>query len=156
MKIKYNNIIQSITLILGLWVLALVTAPLMVQSGNLFLNYLGTAIYFLADPVCHQLPERSLFINELPMAVCARCFAIYLGGFFIFALAWLNQSSVQWPKWLYYSAALLILMEILMEHLNLYHNNFEIRLFSGFILGVLLFRIILETIIKEKVHLKNG
>ncbi|MEJ2542885.1 MAG: DUF2085 domain-containing protein [Calditrichaceae bacterium] len=156
MQLKIENMIRVITIILGLWVLALVTAPLLVQSGNLFLNYFGTAIYFLADPVCHQLPDRSIFINDLPMAVCARCFAIYLGGFFIFALAWIRQSTIQWPKWIYYVAAILFVIEILTEHLNLYHNIFEIRLISGFFLGILLFRIILETIIKEKVYLKNG
>ena len=148
--------IRILTIALGLWVLALFTAPLMVQSGSTFLQYLGTVVYFLADPVCHQLPERSLFINDLPMAVCARCFAIYFGGFFIFVLAWIKQFSKQWPKWIYYSAAFLFMTEVLTEYLNLYHNNFEFRLLSGFILGILLFRIILETIIKEKARIKNG
>ncbi len=30
--------------------------------------------------LCHQLPERSLVVGPGPMAVCARCFALYLGG----------------------------------------------------------------------------
>lgn len=136
--------------------LALVIAPLMVQSGILFLNYLGIIIYFLADPVCHQLPNRSIFINELPMPACARCFAIYLGGFFVFILVWIKQSYKRWPKWVYCVAAILFIIEILMEHLNFYHNLFELRLLSGFILGILIFRIILETVVNEEVHLKNG
>jgi uncharacterized membrane protein len=148
--------IRILTIALGLWVLALFTAPLMVQSGSTFLQYLGTVVYFLADPVCHQLPDRSIFINDLPMAVCARCFAIYFGGFFIFTLAWIKQSTKQWPKWIYFVTASLFVIEILAEHLNLYHNIVTLRLFSGFILGILLFRIILETIIIEKVRLKNG
>lgn len=148
--------IRIITILLGLWVLALVIAPLMMQSGNLYLNYLGTAIYFLADPVCHQLPERSLFVYELPMAVCARCFAIYLGGFFIFVWAWIRQSYNQWPKWVYFVATLLFIIERIMEHLSFYNNLFVLRVLSGFILGILIFRIILETVENEKVHLKNG
>ncbi|MBN1407531.1 MAG: DUF2085 domain-containing protein [Calditrichaceae bacterium] len=142
--------IRIITILLGLSLAAITTAPLLMQSGNLFLNYFGTVIYFLADPICHQLPERSLFINDLPMPVCARCFSIYLGGFFIFALAWIKQSCKQWPNWIYYAAVSLFSIEILLEHVNLYHNIIELRLLSGFILGLLLFRILLETIIKKR------
>jgi uncharacterized membrane protein len=148
--------IRIITISLGLWVLALGTAPIFLQSGNAILQFLGTAVYILADPVCHQLPDRSILINELPMAVCARCFGIYLGGFFIFVLGWIKQSYKQWPKWVYFVAAVLCIIEILTEHLNFYHNLFELRLLSGFILGILIFRIILETVANEKVHLKNG
>ena len=148
--------IRIITISLGLWVLALVTAPLMVQSGSLLFQYLGTAVYFLADPVCHQLPERSVFINDLPMAVCARCFAIYLGGFLLFTFSLFKSPRRFWPKWIYFGTAALLSIEILTEHLNFYQNIFELRLFSGFILGILIFRIILETIVNEKVNLKNG
>lgn len=150
--------IKILTILLGLWVSSLIIAPLMVQSESLFFNYIGIVIYFLADPLCHQLPERSLFVNELPMAVCARCFAIYLGGFFIFVLAWIKQSYKQWPKWVYFVATVLFIIEILTEHLSFYNNLFILRLLSGFILGILIFRVILETVVdeKEKVHLKNG
>lgn len=148
--------IRTITIAFGIWVLAIILAPHIVQSNYSVLQYLGTVVYFLSEPVCHQLPERSLFLNELPMPVCVRCFSIYLGGFVIFALAWFKQSHQPWPKWIYYVTGALLLVEVLAEQLNLYHNIFEIRLISGFILGVLLFRMVLEIIAKEKVILKNG
>lgn len=128
----------------------------MVQSASPSWQVTGTTVYFLADPVCHQLPERCLNINKLPMPVCARCFAIYLGGFIIFVLAWIRQPQVQWPKWIYFITVCFFFIEVTGEHLNLYHNLFPLRLLSGFVLGVIIFRIILETIVNEKVQLKNG
>ncbi len=37
-------------------------------------------LYFVFSFVCHQQPERSLWLAGLPLAVCARCAGIYLGG----------------------------------------------------------------------------
>lgn len=31
-------------------------------------------------PLCHQMPERSIALHGEPMAVCARCAGLYLGG----------------------------------------------------------------------------
>ena len=148
--------IRVITITLGFWLSALISAPYLVQSNYSLLQYFGTAVYFLAEPSCHQLPERSFFLNELPMPVCVRCFSIYLGGFAIFVVALFKQSYQTWSTWIYYVSGSLFLIEFLAEYLNLYHNIFELRLLSGFILGILLFRIILEFILKEKVRLKNG
>ncbi len=46
-------------------------------------------IYGAGDRLCHQMPERSFFINDNQMPFCARCTAIFLGitigiGFMIF------------------------------------------------------------------------
>jgi uncharacterized membrane protein len=38
------------------------------------------ALYFLFSLVCHQQPERSLWIAGAPLAVCARCAGIYFGA----------------------------------------------------------------------------
>ncbi|MEJ2054661.1 MAG: DUF2085 domain-containing protein [Calditrichaceae bacterium] len=148
--------IQIITVIMALWLIMLLLAPIIVKSNNPLFEYTGAAVYFFADPICHQLPERSLSINNFPMPVCARCFAVYLGGFLIFLLAFIYRPVIQWPKKLYFYAGAFILPEILLEHLNIYHNNFPLRLLSGFILGMLLFRIVLEAIAQTKVLEKNG
>jgi uncharacterized membrane protein len=54
-------------------------------------------------PLCHQMPERSLWIGDHPQAVCARCAGLYLGG----ALGlWLAAGGFAWtwlrprPGWL--------------------------------------------------------
>lgn len=42
--------------------------------------------------ICHQLPERTLHVGALPLAVCSRCLGIY-GGMFagVAVYPWLGQ-----------------------------------------------------------------
>jgi len=53
------------------------------------LNFPSKVIYSIGDRLCHQKPERSLFINGNQMPFCSRCTAIWLGlviglGFMMF------------------------------------------------------------------------
>ena len=41
---------------------------------------LGAAIYTGFAAACHQMPERAFYAWGLPMAVCARCFGLYVGA----------------------------------------------------------------------------
>lgn len=41
----------------------------------------GTVVRLFYHPLCHQLPERCLDLGAGPLAVCARCTGLYLGGF---------------------------------------------------------------------------
>ncbi|HEX9907889.1 MAG TPA: DUF2085 domain-containing protein [Thermoplasmata archaeon] len=38
-----------------------------------------SVLMFLGSSVCHQLPERSYFLGDLQMPLCARCTGIHLG-----------------------------------------------------------------------------
>jgi uncharacterized membrane protein len=46
-------------------------------------GFLATLVY---RPVCHQIPSRCLDLGWGPMAVCARCTGLYLGG--VLGLLW--------------------------------------------------------------------
>ena len=37
-------------------------------------------IYAVGSVICHQLPDRSFFLNGRQLPVCARCTGLYLGG----------------------------------------------------------------------------
>ena len=37
-------------------------------------------LYAVGSVICHQLPDRSFFIDGWQMPVCARCTGLYLGG----------------------------------------------------------------------------
>ena len=50
------------------------------QSASWPLQWQHQTFYNL----CHQIAERSIWINGQPMAVCSRCFGIYAG----FTLGW--------------------------------------------------------------------
>ena len=41
-------------------------------------------VYLFFDPICHQSAERSFHLLGEPLAVCHRCFGLYLG----FVLGW--------------------------------------------------------------------
>ncbi len=62
-----------------LWMGLIVGAPFFLSL--LSSNGKGVAflIYWFFSPVCHQLKESSFIIYGNQMAVCSRCFGIYLG-----------------------------------------------------------------------------
>jgi uncharacterized membrane protein len=37
-------------------------------------------VYAVGSVICHQMPERSFFIDGRQLPVCARCTGLYLGG----------------------------------------------------------------------------
>lgn len=46
--------------------------------------------------VCHQIPERSFYINGNPMIICSRCFGIYTGITILFLLSLFLKSIYQY------------------------------------------------------------
>ncbi len=123
-----------IGLLLGLNVLNGL-APVLSGSSNLIARYLGAGIYFLLDPVCHQLPDRCIFIGRLPMALCVRCTFIYWGA--LLGLLFLyRQKRIRLNRFLAYGALTFIAIEIVTEKIGLYANWPVLRGFSGFLLGL--------------------
>ncbi|MDD5111737.1 MAG: DUF2085 domain-containing protein [Candidatus Altiarchaeota archaeon] len=57
-------------------------APYLITSENSFIRGLGAVAYNSVSlfKMCHQLPERSLFIGGVQFPICARCLGIYIGG----------------------------------------------------------------------------
>lgn len=41
---------------------------------------LSAGVYAGFAGLCHQIPERSFHFEGFPLAVCARCFGLYVGG----------------------------------------------------------------------------
>lgn len=41
---------------------------------------IGSAIYLIFSPFCHQRPDRTFAVSDQPMALCARCLGL-LSGF---------------------------------------------------------------------------
>jgi uncharacterized membrane protein len=36
-------------------------------------------VFLAFEQVCHQLPDRTFHVHGLPLAVCQRCFGVYVG-----------------------------------------------------------------------------
>lgn len=121
-------------------------APLLLQSPSRVLQALGTGIYIFLDPVCHQLPDRSLFLGDVPFPVCARCLFIYAGGFVVFLLAHLQKAPVYWSKYTYAGIALLVGAELFTEKILGLNPLLEFRILGGLLMGALIFRFALESI----------
>lgn len=112
-----------------------VGAPLAAASGY---PRVAATLYQSFAVLCHQLPERSYFIAEHKLAVCARCTGLYAG----FALTWLLYPlvrplrSVEWPRreWLLMSA-LPMVVDVGLTFLGVWENTHTSRLLTGLLLG---------------------
>ena len=113
----------------------IIGAPVALATGH---GQLAATIYQAFSHVCHQLPERSFFIDGHPFAVCARCTGIY-AGFAIAAVVYpltrsLRQTEAPARRWLFIAAAPL-LIDFAFEFSGLGHNTHSSRLFTGALLG---------------------
>jgi uncharacterized membrane protein len=94
----------------------------------------------LIDPLfasaCHQNPERCLVWAGHPMALCARCFAIFvgLGMGAIGALVWplARRSALN----LLVAAASVTLVDVALETIGFYANLIPLRMLIGLFLGM--------------------
>ncbi len=84
--------------IFGVWLLLVLLSPFLVEygsinnlSGSVFsldnlnefsdFNPVARIVYILGDVNCHQIEERSFFLNENQMPFCARDTGIFIGLF---------------------------------------------------------------------------
>ncbi len=109
-------------------------APVLSASRSLLLQEVGAGIYFLLDPICHQLPDRCLRIEHIPMALCVRCTFIYLGAFLgLIVLFW--QKHLRLKTALAVGVGIFVGGEILLEKFGMYSNWPILRGVSGFLSG---------------------
>lgn len=113
----------------------IVGAPLALAAGH---GRLAATIYQTFSHLCHQLPERSFFIEGHPFAVCARCTGIY-AGFAVATVLYpvarsLRQTEAPARKWLFIAAAPLAI-DFAIEFFGVSHNTHSSRLSTGALLG---------------------
>jgi uncharacterized membrane protein len=90
----------------GMWTAGVVLAPWLIAHDFA----LGLWMRWVYRPGCHQIADRCLDLGFGPMAVCARCAGLYLGG--TLALLWTmtwNRPNRPRPLWLAIVAAPTIL-----------------------------------------------
>lgn len=63
-----------------MWVLAILAAPLALDSSHRAVSVCAAAVYAAGANVCHQRPERSFHIAGHQMPVCARCTGLYVSA----------------------------------------------------------------------------
>ena len=116
-------------------VLLVLVAPLAAASGH---TEIARGLYRAFGALCHQLPERSYFIDGHKLAVCSRCTGLY-GGFALIVLAYplirsLRTTATPAVKWLVL-AALPLLIDFSLTFFGVWENTHTSRLITGFLLG---------------------
>jgi uncharacterized membrane protein len=70
--------------VVAVWLGAIIAAPLLASSN------VSAAIYTFFSYICHQITDRSLHVAGHQLAVCSRCFGVYVG---------LLAGTVAYPLW---------------------------------------------------------
>ena len=124
----------SVAVVLAVFSL-IVVAPVAAAGGH---GEMAASIYHAFGIVCHQLPERSYFIDEHKFAVCSRCTGIYAGFAFTLLLYPLIRSlkTTDTPprSWLLL-AALPLAIDFSVTFFGFWQNTHTSRLLTGALLG---------------------
>jgi uncharacterized membrane protein len=113
----------------------IIVAPVAAASGY---DEIAGAIYGAFGMLCHQLPERSYFIEGHQLAVCSRCTGLYAGFTFtllLYPLIGSLKKTVAPPRsWLLLSAVPL-LIDVAVNFFGFWHNTHGSRLLTGALPG---------------------
>jgi uncharacterized membrane protein len=115
----------------------------MILSAPILLSHscieTGSGLYLCFSRFCHQIPERSFFILGYPLAVCHRCFGIYLGFFFGSFIDYpLFYRSPQARRIWVLAAGTPLLFDVLMTYAGLWRSTGIRRFATGLFLGCLI------------------
>lgn len=140
MDIEYNkdNSNKVINWLIGVsltWVLFIILAPMFKSSNDQLLIWLSEYLYFLFEPVCHQLPERSILLNSEPMAVCARCFSIYSGGLIILIYTIWKKHRLNLNIYAVVGLCIPAILDFILGKIGLYSDTLLLRILTGLPLG---------------------
>lgn len=118
------------------WVLLIVGVPLLKANG---LAAAFSPLYYFFGFLCHQIPDRSLYIAGEPFAVCSRCFGVYFGlvlGFAAYPL-WRNISETEpLPKFWLFLSLIPVSVDWSLTFFRLWENTHLSRFLTGMIVGV--------------------
>jgi uncharacterized membrane protein len=136
------SIVTYVVILLAVvvWCGGIVLAPFCCAEGGTAMG-VGQVLYQFYHPICHQRPERSLFLAGHPLAVCARCTSIYfafLVGTLLFPLFRSLRQSLLPPRWLLIVVAVPMLIDAMWIGPWLYHVTILTRMISGALLGLVL------------------
>jgi uncharacterized membrane protein len=113
----------------------IVGAPLALARGH---SVLALTIYSAFSHLCHQIPERSVFIAGHQFAVCARCTGLY-AGFTLATLCYpvlrsLRRTDMPPRRWLLI-AAVPLAIDFSLGFFGLWENTHLSRFLTGALLG---------------------
>jgi len=110
-----------------------------------FSKYFNKLLYFVPflnlmySDVCHQVPAKEIYYKQMHTLVCARCVGIYTGVLVASFLILFLKEIKEGPKTLLLLAFLPTILDVAFVNSGFYDYSKIIALFSGFILGSIVF-----------------
>jgi uncharacterized membrane protein len=142
------------------WLLLICLPPWLMVGGQVDLALVG---YRLFSIICHQIPDRSWQIAGLPIAVCSRCTAIYVGGLvglFLYPCILQVRSRAGWMagqgRPLLALALLPMLADVALDLLGVRQNTFLTRAITGGLAGIALALYLTPTLLSAGADWRRG
>ncbi len=123
--------------VIFIWFLLIFLAPFFASLGGFF-ELPSQLIYLIFSPFCHQTADRSFFLFGHKLAVCTRCFGIYLGTLISALLYPLMKKidNTEFPKIYWLVPALLpLVIDGGTQLIGLRESTNLLRVITGFIAG---------------------
>ena len=122
--------------IIFLWMSSIILAPILAASH---LDGAAAPIYGFFSFICHQMPDRSFFIEGHKFAVCSRCFGVYFGlfaGWLSYPL-WRTLDNIEpLPRIWLLASVIPIGVDWSLGVFDIWANTFASRFITGLVLGV--------------------
>ena len=142
--------ILIVTAIFGAWLLLVLVSPFLVPAGQLAdlsgaalrmdnsekiegINPIAWLIYSAGDANCHQIRERSFFLNDNQMPFCSRDVGLFLGAFVGCLAAFVLFLRLKWQCVVL--SILPLAIDVAAQELTDYESTNEIRLITGIVAG---------------------
>lgn len=123
-------------LVVFFWVLVIAGLPIAKATG---LATISSPLYSFFGLICHQLPERSFHVAGEPFAVCSRCFGVYFGMLFSFAIYpfWRNIDDIEpLSKFWLFSSLIPMSLDWALTFFGFWENTQLSRFLTGIIVGI--------------------
>ncbi|MDQ3711024.1 MAG: DUF2085 domain-containing protein [Acidobacteriota bacterium] len=117
------------------WVFMIVLAPF-AEANNL--SSVSNPVYKFFSFICHQIPDRSIHFHEHVLAVCSRCFGVYLGllfGFVVYPFLRRIEDTEPLPRFWLFLAMIPMAVDWLLGFFGIWENTHLSRFLTGAILG---------------------
>ncbi len=126
---------SGFALLAAAWVFLIVLAPF-AEANNL--TSISNPIYKFFSFICHQIPARSIHFHGHVLAVCSRCFGVYLGllfGFVGYPFFRRIGETEPLPRIWLFLAMIPMAVDWLLGFFEIWENTHLSRFLTGAILG---------------------
>lgn len=139
-----------------LWVFAILLAPVAKANGYAVIS---SPLYHFFSYICHQISERSMHIAGEQFGVCSRCFGVYFGLLFGFAVypLWRNIDEIEpLPRYWLFLSLIPISIDWSLTIFGIWENTHLSRFITGLILGIACSTFIVPAIVEITRNLTSG